>query len=154
MKVKYFFIILPFLVWLTSCSNDLDSGREYPILEMGNSTITYKIDKVLQNDIDVKPYFNFFDQVELKLGYKDNAPATLIFSEVGAPFRVTSVNYTDKIEFDWEINTSKYPYEIRNKATGEVFCHLTKDQRITFSFKLGCPSNKYEYQLAPISESN
>lgn len=154
MQTRYFFIILPFLVWLTSCSNDLESGREYPILGIGNSTITYKVDKVFQNDIDVKPYFDFFDQIELKLEYKDSKPAKLTFSENGAPFRVSSVNYTDKVEFEWEIDTSKYPYEIKNTATGEVFCYLTKDKRINFLFVLGCPSNKYEYQLAPVSENN
>lgn len=152
MKVKSFFLMFSLLVWLTSCSNDLESGEEYPVLEMGNATITYKIDKVLQNDIDIKPYFSFFDEVELKLGYKDNMPATLVFSETGAPFRVTSIDYTDKIEFEWEINTSKSPYEIRDKESGKLFCYITKDRQIIFPFSLGCPSNKYEYQLTPVSE--
>lgn len=152
MKTKLFFIMLALVGLTTSCENELESGKDYPALEMGNSTIVYKIDKVTQNDIDVKPYLGFFDKVELTLTYKDNKPATLIFAETGAPFRVTSVAYTDKLEIEWDIDTRKSPYEIRDKATGKLFCYLTKERQIVFPFTLGCPSNKYEYQLTPVSK--
>lgn len=48
---------------------------------MGNETLTFKIDKVLQNDVDVKPYFSFFDDVELTLSYKDGKPSKLTFQK-------------------------------------------------------------------------
>ena len=117
---------------------------------MGNETLTFKIDKVLQNDVDVKPYFSFFDDVELTLSYEDGKPSKLTFSETGAPFSVVTSDYTD---VEWEIYTGKSPYEIRLKATGEVICYITRDKLVTFPFKLGAPSNKYEYQLLPVVNS-
>jgi hypothetical protein len=152
MKAKLFFLMLILVGLTTGCENELESGKDYPILEMGNSTIVYKIDKVTQNDIDIKSYLGFFDQVELTLEYKDSKPTKLTFAETGVPFRITSIAYTDKIEFEWEIDTSKSPYEIRDKATGKFFCYLTKERQIIFPFTLGCPSNKYEYQLTPVSK--
>lgn len=127
-----------------------ESGKDYPALAMGNETLTFKIDKVLQNDVDVKPYFSFFDDVELTLSYKDGKPSKLTFSETGAPFSVVTSDYTD---VEWEIYTGKSPYEIRLKATGEVICYITRDKLVTFPFKLGAPSNKYEYQLLPVVNS-
>ncbi len=152
MKTRIIITLLSTLALATGCSNDLESGAGYPALEMGDTTLVYKIDKVMQNDVDVKPYFDFFDQVELTLSYKDNQPYKLTFEETGAPFHVTPYDYTGSLEFEWVINTSKTPYEIRFKDTGEVFCYISRDRMVTFPFQLGCPSNKYEYQLLPVEE--
>ena len=65
-------------------------------------------------------------------------------------FSVVTSDYTD---VEWEIYTGKSPYEIRLKATGEVICYITRDKLVTFPFKLGAPSNKYEYQLVPVVNS-
>lgn len=131
------------------CTNEMESGKGYPALEMGDATLVFKIDKVMQNDTDVKPYFTFFDDVTLTLTYKDGQPSKLTFSQQGAPFRVTEKDYTD---VDWEIYTARTPYEIREKASGEVICYMTRDRLITFPFQLGAPSNQYEYQLLPVQE--
>lgn len=150
MKASYVFLIAAWGLFLAGCTNDLESGKDYPALAMGNETLTFKIDKVLQNDVDVKPYFSFFDDVKLTLSYKDGKPSKLTFSETGAPFSVVTSDYTD---VEWEIYTGKSPYEIRLKATGEVICYITRDKLVTFPFKLGAPSNKYEYQLLPVVNS-
>ena len=71
MKASYVFLIAAWGLFLAGCTNDLESGKDYPALAMGNETLTFKIDKVLQNDVDVKPYFSFFDDVELTLSYED-----------------------------------------------------------------------------------
>ena len=65
MKASYVFLIAAWGLFLAGCTNDLESGKDYPALAMGTETVTFKIDKVLQNDVDVKPYFTFFDDVEL-----------------------------------------------------------------------------------------
>ena len=150
MKASYVFLIAAWGLFLSGCTNDLESGKDYPALAMGNETLTFKIDKVLQNDVDVKPYFSFFDDVELTLSYEDGKPSKLTFSETGAPFSVVTSDYTD---VEWEIYTGKSPYEIRLKTTGEVICYITRDKLVTFPFKLGAPSNKYEYQLLPVVNS-
>ena len=118
---------------------------------MGNETLVFKIDKVMQNETDVKPYFTFFDDVQLTLSYKDGEPSLLTFKETGAPFRVTTKDYVD---VEWEIYTGKSPYEIREKGTGEVICYMTRDRLISFPFKLGAPSNQYEYQLLPVGNES
>ena len=152
MKVKFILCMLTILAIAAGCSSELGSGETYPALEQGNATVVYKIDKVMQNDVDVKPFLpSGFDKVELTLGYKDNQPNMLTFTEVGAPFRVISFNNSDKMEFEWEINTAKSPYQIRMKQTGEVFCNITKDRLITITFSLGCSSNQYEYRLLPVN---
>ena len=151
MKTPHVFLITALSLMLAGCTNELESGKEYPALNMGNKTLTFKIDKVMQNTTDVKPYFTFFDAVELTLSYKDGAPSKLTFRETGAPFRVAAKEYTD---VDWEIYTAKTPYEIREKATGEVICYMTRDRLITFPFRLGAPSNQYEYQFLPVEETN
>lgn len=150
MKASYVFLTAAWAFLLAGCTNDLESGKGYPALEVGTETLTFKIDKVMQNDTDVKPYFDFFDDVCLTLSYENGRPSRLTFSEAGAPFSVTAKQYTD---VEWEISTAKTPYEIREKATGEVICYITRDRMVTFPFKLGAPSNKYEYQLLPVAAS-
>ena len=95
MKASYVFLIAAWGLFLAGCTNDLESGKDYPALAMGNETLTFKIDKVLQNDVDVKPYFSFFDDVELTLSYEDGKHSKLTFSETGAPFSVVTSDYTD-----------------------------------------------------------
>lgn len=150
MKASYVFLIAAWSLLMAGCTNDLESGKDYPFLAMGNETLTFKIDKVLQNDVDVKPYFSFFDDVELTLNYVDGKPSKLTFSEKGAPFSVVTSEYT---EVEWEIHSGKSPYEIRLKGSSEVICYITRDKLITFPFKLGAPSNRYEYQLLPVINS-
>lgn len=153
MKAISLFLTTALCLCLGACTNDIESGRGYPSLELGNSTVTYKISKVLQNDQDIKPYFEFFDGVTLTLTYKNNKPSTLTLTEAGAPFRVTGMSYDQLFEADWEINTASTPYQIRIKATGEVFGYITRDRMITFNFGLGAPSNKYQYQLTPVVDT-
>ena len=141
MKTPHVFLITALSLLAASCTNELESGKDYPALAMGNETLVFKIDKVMQNDTDVKPYFTFFDGVEL----------TLTFTQTGAPFRVTTKDYVD---VEWEIYTGKSPYEIREKGTGEVICYMTRDRLVTFPFKLGAPSNQYEYQLLPVQDES
>lgn len=115
MKTPHVFLITALSLLAASCTNELESGKDYPALAMGNETLVFKIDKVMQNDTDVKPYFTFFDGVELTLSYKDGEPSLLTFTQTGAPFRVTTKDYVD---VEWEIYTGKSPYEIREKGTG------------------------------------
>ena len=89
--------------------------------------------------------------MELTLSYKDGEPSLLTFTQTGAPFRVTTKDYVD---VEWEIYTGKSPYEIREKGTGEVICYMTRDRLVTFPFKLGAPSNQYEYQLLPVQDES
>lgn len=150
MKTRSVFLITALCFLFAGCSNDLESGKAYPALELGDTTLVFKIDKVMQNDVDVKPYLAFFDNVRLTLGYKGGKPDKLTFTEAGAPFRVTSLNYTETYETTWEINTAKSPYEIRDKVTGVLICYMTRDRLITFPFTLGSKQNRYEYQLRPV----
>ncbi len=135
---------------LGACSNELESGKGYPALDNGDKNLTFKIDKVMQNDVDLKPYFSFFDDVTLILRYIDGKPATLTFTEEGAPFSVVG-RQLDNIK--WEINSAKTPYEIIDSGTGEVIGHITRDRMVSFDFSLGAPSNKYQYQLLPVVEN-
>ena len=151
MKTPHVFLITALSLLTGSCTNELESGKDYPALAMGNETLVFKIDKVMQNETDVKPYFTFFDDVQLTLNYKDGEPSLLTFKETGAPFRVTTKDYVD---VEWEIYTGKSPYEIREKGTGEVICYMTRDRLISFPFKLGAPSNQYEYQLLPVGNES
>ena len=151
MKTPHVFLITALSLLTASCTNELESGKDSPALAMGNETLVFKIDKVMQNETDVKPYFTFFDDVQLTLSYKDGEPSLLTFKETGAPFRVTTKDYVD---VEWEIYTGKSPYEIREKGTGEVICYMTRDRLITFPFKLGAPSNQYEYQLLPVGNES
>lgn len=151
MKTPYVFLITALSLLTAGCTNELESGKDYPALAMGDKTLVFKIDKVMQNETDVKPYFSFFDGVELTLSYKNGEPSRLTFTQAGAPFRVTGKEYVD---VEWEIHTAKSPYEIREKATGEVICYMTRDRLITFPFKLGAPSNQYEYQLLPVGDES
>ena len=151
MKTPLVFLITALSLLTAGCTNELESGKDYPALAMGNETLVFKIDKVMQNDTDVKPYFTFFDGVELTLSYKDGEPSLLTFTQTGAPFRVTTKDYVD---VEWEIYTGKSPYEIREKGTGEVICYMTRDRLVTFPFKLGAPSNQYEYQLLPVQDES
>lgn len=151
MKATYLSLTLLLGLLLSACADELESGKGYPALETGTRTLVFRIDRVMQNDEDVKPYFSFFDEVELTLGYRDGQPSTLTFSESGAPFRVAGREYVD---VPWEIYTAKSPYEIRDKTTGEVICYITRDRLVTFPFRLGAPSNKYEYRLLPVEENN
>lgn len=147
MKALYVFTIAVCVFLQGGCTNDLESGKGYPSLEMGNATVVFKIDKVMQNETDVKPYFEFFDGVTLTLNYKDGKPSTLSFSQEGVPFRVTDKDY---VEVEWVINSTRTPYEIREKGSGELICYMTRDRLVTFPFRLGAPSNKYEYRLLPV----
>jgi hypothetical protein len=151
MKATCVFLIAAWSLLLAGCANEFESGLDYPALGMGNETLTFKIDKVLQNDVDVKPYLSFFDDVKLTLSYLDGKPSKLTLSETGAPFSVVETQYTD---VEWEIYTGKSPYEIRLKQTGEVICHITRNRMVTFTFKLGAPSNNYEYQMLPVEEES
>lgn len=151
MKAPHVFLIAALGILLASCTNDLESGKDYPALAMGDQTLVFKIDQVMQNETDVKPYFAFFDEVELTLSYRNGEPALLTFRQTGAPFRVTEKEYVD---VEWEIYTAKSPYEIREKATGEVICYMTRDRLITFPFRLGAPSNQYEYRLLPVKDEH
>lgn len=150
-KATYFPITILMSLLMCGCADELESGKGYPALETGTRTLVFRVDRVMQNDEDVKPYFSFFDEVELTLGYEDGQPATLTFTESGAPFRVAGRKYVD---VPWEMYTAKSPYEIREKATGEVICYITRDRLVTFPFRLGAPSNKYEYRLLPVEENN
>ena len=153
MKVKFVLIMLVMLALVAGCSDELGSGKSYPALDKGDAVVVYKIDKVIQNKLDIKSFMpGVFDNVELTLSYKDSKPFKLTLAETGAPFRITSYNYADKLEFEWTINTLTTPYKIMNKETGELFCYISRDYRISFPFSLGCPSNTYEYQLIPVSE--
>lgn len=149
MKTLYVFLAAACAFMLAGCTNKLETGKGYPALEMGDTTLVFKIDKVMQNETDVKPYFSFFDDVTLTLSYKDSKPSTLTFSQAGAPFRVKEKDYTD---VEWVIYTESTPYEIREKESGELICYMTRDRLVTFPFQLGAPSNKYEYQLLPVQE--
>ena len=151
MKASYIFMTALLGLFAAGCSTPLESGKDYPALALGNETLTFKIDKVLQNDIDVKPHFPFFDEVTLTLSYKDGQPSKLTFSEAGAPFSVVPATYTD---VDWEISSGSSPYEIRLRSTGEVICYITRNRMVTFPFKLGAPSNNYEYQLLPVEANS
>lgn len=147
MKTLYVFLAAACAFVLGGCTNEMESGKGYPALEMGDATLVFKLDKVMQNDTDVKPYFDFFDGVTLTLTYRDGKPATLTFTQEGAPFRVTEKDYTN---VEWVIYSGSTPYEIREKESGEVICYMTRDRLVTFPFRLGAPSNKYEYQLLPV----
>lgn len=149
MKTLYVLLAAACLSLLAGCTNEMESGKGYPALETGDATLVFKIDKVMQNDTDVKPYFTFFDDVTLTLTYRDGKPSTLTFSQEGAPFRVTEKDYTN---VEWEIYSERTPYEIREKGSGELICYMTRDRLVTFPFQLGAPSNKYEYQLLPVRE--
>lgn len=143
--------IVALLLMLVGCSDKLESGKEYTALSLGDTTIIFKVDQVLQNDVDIKPYFSFFDGIEMTLSYKDGNPDKLTFTEKGAPFRVTSMVYEDFYEAEWEINSTKSPYEIRKKGTNELLGHITRDRVIVFTFKLGCEENVYQYLLREVA---
>lgn len=83
MKTLYVFLAAACAFVLGGCTNEMESGKGYPALETGDATLVFKLDKVMQNDTDVKPYFDFFDGVTLTLTYRDNKPATLTFSQEG-----------------------------------------------------------------------
>lgn len=136
-------------VMLFGCAQKLESGKEYPILEIGDADVVYELDQVMQNSEDVKPYFSFFDDVKLTLSYKDGKPDKIVFDDSGVPFRVTGadVEYDGVLDVEWEINSASSPYEIRIKGTETVICYMSKDRNITFPFKLGAPSNQYEYRF-------
>lgn len=134
---------------LSGCSDRLESGKPYPSMSIADGTVEYRLDKVMQNTEDVKPYFDFFDGISLSLTYEGGKLVRISFSENGAPFKVTDIEYTDVFESECEIYSAKSPYEIRLKGSGEVFCYITKDRMVTFPFKLGAPSNSYEYQFLP-----
>lgn len=152
MKVKFFLILPVMLALVAGCSDELESGKSYPALEMGDATVVYKIDKVIQNEVDVKPFLSgLFDNIELTLSYKDNKPYLITFAETKAPFRIKSQNYTDKLEFEWEINTASTPYKILDKKTGELFGSINRERAVTISFLLGCSSNQYEYIFVPVN---
>lgn len=136
----------------TGCSERMEEGHSYPALALGTETQKYVLDQVMQNTTDVKPYLKFFDEVTLELSYVDGVPDKLRLSEKGAPFRVTSREYDDVLELEWEINTAKSPYEIRVKGEKEPFCYITRDRIVTFPFQLGAPSNKYEYRFAVVKQ--
>lgn len=135
------------------CTNNLESGAGYPALEMGDRTLTFRLDAVMQNDTDVKPYFSFFDDVTLTLSYSGGEPALLTLAETGAPFRVTAFDYEESLEVEWEIRSADSPYEIRKKGTDETVCYMTRDRVVTFPFRLGAPSNAYEYRFVLVGES-
>lgn len=149
MKTPYVFLTALLGLAATGCTDEPEPGRDYPALEMGDRTLEFRLDRVMQNDTDVKPYFDFFDGVSLTLGYEDGKPSRLTFSQEGVPFRVTEKEYTD---VEWEIHTARSPYEIREKGTDKVICYMTRDRLVTFPFHLGAPSNRYEYRLLPVEE--
>lgn len=134
---------------LFSCAQKLESGKEYPILEIGDADVVYELDQVMQNSEDVKPYFSFFNDVKLTVSYRDSKPDRIVFDDSGVPFRVTGadVKYDGVLNAEWEINSASSPYEIRIKGTETVICYMAKDRSITFPFKLGAPSNQYEYRF-------
>ena len=88
MKTLYVFLAAACALVLGGCTNDMESGKGYPALEIGDATLVFKIDKVMQNDTDVQPYFTFFDDATLTLTYRDGKLSTLTFSQAVAPFRV------------------------------------------------------------------
>ena len=100
------------------CENELESGKEYPVLEIGDATHVYRLDRVMQNNDDVKPYFSFFDGVSLSLSYRDGKPERLLFDDSGVPFRVTGedVKYDGILDTEWEIYSASSPYEVRVKC--------------------------------------
>ena len=61
MKTLYVFLAAACAFVLGGCTNEMESGKGYPALETGDATLVFKLDKVMQNDTDVKPYFDFFD---------------------------------------------------------------------------------------------
>lgn len=150
MKTRLILLLFCFCVLANSCTNKLTSGEGYPALALGDVTLVYKLSKVMQNDIDVKPHFDFFETVEFTLSYVGGKPTTLSLTEGVVPFKVTTLPYTDKLEESWEIYTLKSPYEIRVKGTEQIVGYLHNTRMVTMNFKLGCPSNSYEYQLLPI----
>ena len=147
MKKAYLILLAAVALMTASCAQKLESGVRYPALELGDTTMVYHISNVIQNGNDVKPYFNFFDEVSLSLTYVDGQPSTLTFSEEGAPFKVTDIEYEGTLSSEWYIDSSKSPYEIKLKADDKVLCYIDRNRMVYFPFQLGAPSNKYEYRM-------
>ena len=138
---------------ISACSAELETGKSYPVLELGDAAVEYKLEKVMQNTENVMPYFTFFKDIKLKLTYRDSKPYSLSFTENGVPFRVTDVDYDGVLDSEWEIDNSSYPYAVKIKGTDKIVCYISQDRNITIPFRLGAPSNKYEYQFVKVENS-
>ncbi len=153
MNIKFIVMTAAAVLLVASCSknqNEEESG--YPAVELDTKTVTYTLDKVTQNGVDVKPYLPFFDGVRLSLSYVDGKPSILQFSEDGVPFSVLPAGMKAPLDIEWEIYSASSPYEIRIKGTETTVFWMDKDRNVSISFKLGAAANEYMYNFKATGE--
>ena len=142
--MKHFKLIPILLIALFMSCEDKPELNPEGFTEFGvDISGSWKINQVLQNDIDITNFFDF-QSFSLQMNYENGQPSTFSLSDFSGPFSLKQNNGT------WSFDDPIYPQKI-NFSDGTILDIkggvLSKGNQMTIETSLGCSSNTYTYLL-------